>query len=289
MTVTVDGSGGTPTSKENLLRFAIFCGPSALTTVQVSLGVYRAAALGLQVELVTPLQCWEKLAPVAAEFGASLRIDEELEGYTEVLHFLQTQREQLSVRGRSVSWYLQQYLKLTLAWRAADTVFVHDGDTVFAPALLKRMASAPSLLTTKEDITAYSLTARRLGLPCYPKSFIANGGLFIPSALQALGTDPAGWFIDAIRRGVLECSESRADFSEYQIMGALLVAKLPVKPLRIFRRFELLAAASPDAGTLAKVTRALERYEAVAFETGHQASRLKQMAARLAYLVGHSW
>jgi hypothetical protein len=216
-----------------------------------------------------------------------VRFDEDVEGFDEVRSELQRMHAQELLKGRSVGWYLQQYLKLADAWRSSTRCFIHDGDTVFSPHLLRRLAVSHELLTTREDTDSYNFAAQTVGLPTEVRSFVANGGLFYPDVLQRLHTEPARWFLDVMDQGVLR-SNGRGDFSEYQIMGALLKEQLPMRRIAMFRRFDLLSR--PDAPqAVSRVQRALVRYDAVAFEAGHHSSLPKRWAGHLAYGLRYSW
>lgn len=267
------------------LTTAIFCGPTSGPTAHLSLDLHGPDVCGDALELVTPARCEAALRLGRAEL--SIRIDEEIPGYAEVSRFLATHQDVLRRRGRSTVWYLQQYLKLAYVWDKSSWVFIQDGDTLFSPSLLGEMRLSPFLLTTREDITAYSATAASVGLPVYPRSFIANGGVFSPQVLRGLAPRAADWFIDVMQRAVLPAAG--ADFSEYQIMGALLARDLPIRPLRLFRRFDLLAGSGGGPSTLERARRALARYDAVAFEAAHQSSVIKRLAGQLAYRVGYTW
>jgi hypothetical protein len=275
-------------STKSPLTCAIFCGPASASATSLALSVYRTAKLDIPIELVTPERCRPMVESIAEHFGVSLVMDEQVEGYAEVSDFLREHAQLLHARGRSVGWYLQQYLKMSHAWRAHCPLFVHDGDTVFRPSLLQDIARAPYLLTTRENIAVYSSAASNLGLPTYPLSFIANGGVFLRDALESLGSNPVRWFISAMTKVVLPAIDG-ADFSEYQIMGALLSKRLPNRPLKIFRRFDLLVADASSDVALSRVNHALDRYDAVAFEALHRAGWFKRFAGRLAYASRRSW
>lgn len=223
----------------------------------------------------------------AFEGLARVRTDESVPGHADIAAWLEAERARVMRHGRSTGWYLQQYLKLAVAWHAPEPVFVHDGDTVFAPALLLALAGAPALLTTREDPTSYNRAAAHLGLPGHTRSFVANGGLFDGETLRSLDAEPAAWFTGAMERAVL-APDDGADFSEYQLMGGLLAARWPLRPLRLFRRFDLIASAETGGGR-ERAERALRRYDAIAFETAHRATWSKRVLGRVAFAARVSW
>jgi hypothetical protein len=262
------------------LRCALFCGPGSITATRLAIDLYARGGARLDLTVVTPASC-------AASFGgeATVLADEAVPGHAEIVAWLAAERARITRRGRSTGWYLQQYLKLAVAWHAPASVFVHDGDTVFAPAMLHELAERPAVMTTREDPSAYNRAAAHLGLPSHARSFVANGGLFDGETLRTLGADPVTWFTGAMERAVL-APDDGADFSEYQLMGALLATRWPLRPLRLFRRFDLIASAE---GGRQCAERALRRYDAIAFETAHRASWSKRVLGRFAYAANVSW
>ncbi len=269
------------------LRCAIFCGPGTGAIAALSSAIYQSSAAQIQIEIVTPARLVDEVKKLAS-FDLAIVRDEDLPGYARVHSFLESRRNQLSSRGRSIGWYLQQYLKLAHAWHASSRMFVHDGDTVFSPALLHRLSTEPFLMVTREQVDTYNRAAIKVKLPIHRQSFIANGGLFDPAVLASLGASAQDWFINTMERGVLDNSET-ADFSEYQIMGALLAKSLPIRPIRMFRRFDLITIAPDHPTTRSRTDLALLRYDAVAFESGHRSSWVKRTAGRLAYCARYTW
>jgi hypothetical protein len=267
---------------------AIFCGPRTSEVARLATSIYRAQELTWPMTLWTPRRLENEFGWTGEVPGLALRFDEEVKGFDQVAEFLREHHAQGRLGGRSTGWYLQQYLKLAVAWEAGGPVFIHDGDTIFSPGLMAEQMHSPFLMTTKEGTDRYSAAAQAVGLPTHPRSFVANGGLFIPEVLRSLDADPATWFMDVMARGVLG-EGAQGDFSEYQIMGALLTPRLPARPITIFRRFDLLVSspARPDARR--KVVLALKRYDALAFESGHRASAARRFLGLCAYGVGYSW
>lgn len=276
------------TASHPTLQCAVFCGPGAATTVQLALTVYRNANLALPISIVTPAHYAETLRPLTESTGITLLHDESIEGFEQVRRYLQDRDTVIAAKSRSAGWYLQQYLKIALAWSSPMPVFIHDGDTIFAPNLLRRMQTSPFLMTTREDTAAYNIAIRAAGLPTHDRSFVANGGLFMPHSLQSNAANPLAWFKRIMDETVL-APGAQGDFSEYQFMGSLLKDQLPTHRLRIFRRFDLLAPNLKDDNILTMILDALSLYDAVAFESLHTSSFSKRLLGRLAYSVGYSW
>jgi hypothetical protein len=268
---------------------AIFCGPSAIAAVELALSLYAEAELTMPIEVIAPARCSAALRKVCpSDLNVQLLSDEDLPGHAEALRELERRADALQRRGRSARWYLQQYLKMARAWHAERRVFIHDGDTVFAPRLLEELAFRPQLLTTREQVSTYNDAQRQMGLASHERSFIANGGLFEPALLRRLADEPLSWILQFLDHAVLT-EHGGGDFSEYQIMGSLILRERgwPEHPLRLFRRLDLLVS-EPMSGR-ARVKGAWARYDAVAFETVHHTSVAKRVAARAAWILGHSW
>lgn len=269
------------------LACTIVCGPGAVAVTRLALSIYAGAGLRLPLCILTPRRCARELGLPAEANGIAVHFDEDVPGFEHIRTALMRLQAKGALGGRSVGWYLQQYLKLAHAWHGETPCFIHDGDTIFAPVLLQALAASPQLFTTREGTDSYNFAARAAGLPTETRSFVANGGLFHPKALQALHEDPAEWFLDVMDRGV-QRSGGQGDFSEYQIMGALLKDRLPMRQIRMFRRFDLLC--NPASSTASdRVQRALAHYDAIAFEAGHHSSAFKRWTSRLAYGLRYSW
>lgn len=267
---------------------AVFCGPGAAATVQLALTVYRNADLAIPISIVTPAHYAETLRPLTESMGITLLHDESIEGFEQARRYLQDCHTAIAAKRRSTGWYLQQYLKIALAWTNSVPLFIHDGDTIFAPKLLRRMQISPFLMTTREDTAMYNAAIRATGIPTHDRSFVANGGLFMPHALQSMAANPLVWFKRIMDETVL-APGAQGDFSEYQFMGSLLKDQLSAHRLRIFRRFDLLAPDLKDNNILTLVLDALSTYDAIAFESLHTSSFSKRLLGRLAYNIGYSW
>jgi hypothetical protein len=253
----------------------------------LALKIYRDAGVDIPITVLMPERCarneaWENFPEI------KISVDEEVKDRDRVLSFLNAAHNAGSLKGRSTNWYLQQYLKLAHTWEASESIFIHDGDTIFAPSLLSELQIAPFLLTTNEDTAAYNAAARECGLPTHQASFVANGGVFLPTSLRALSVEPADWFIESIKKGVI-ANGLNGDFSEYQIMGSLLQADFQKKKIKIFRRFDLLVPSPLEFMAKEKCEIALKKYDAVAFEMAHNSTPLRKLLARLAYSIGYSW
>jgi len=265
----------------------IVCGPDAGPTTRLALSIYRDAGIDIPMAVLTPERCahdssWNDFPAVR------LLLDEEVRDRERIVSFLETHRTKNALRGRSTNWYLQQYLKLSHVWNSASPIFVHDGDTIFSPALLQQQMVSPFLMTTKEKTLAYNAASLAAGIPIYGKSFVANGGIFYPEYLQMLSANPADWFIEVMERGVIR-SGSIGDFSEYHIMGSLLKKNFPIRQIAIFRRFDLLVPSPQNLDAKRRCLLALKRYNAIAFETAHRSTPVKRLLGRLAYLAKYSW
>jgi hypothetical protein len=266
---------------------AIFCGPSTLDIVALALKVYKYAQVNIEIQLVIPKEYSYYAEKMADEFGVSVYFDENIQDFEIVNTFLQHHRDELL--GRSWKWYKQQYLKLGLAWKSDRMVFIHDGDTIFSPSIFERLIQEPFLLTTRERVDIYLAGLKLLGIPLGYKSYIANGGIFYPSILLNISSDPSSWFIDAIKKCVLSSNVDQVDFSEYQIMGSLLQDSIPSRQLKLFRRFDLLAGENISKINYLNIIKSLKKYDAIALEMYHHRNLSKRIVARLLYSLGFSW
>ena len=277
------------TNNDGALHCAMFCGPRTADIAQAAERIYRAADLSLELVFITPSREMALLSGAAGRTSVQVIADEDVAGYQLVSGWLADHAAQFAALGRSSRWYLQQYLKLAYAWTRASPTFIHDGDTIFAPSLLSLLCSSKFVLTTKEDASLYNSGCQRLGFAVATKhSLIANGGLFDGELLRPLGA-PEDWFIRSIQETVLDGPGS--DFSEYQIVGNLLLAHHanPLRPMKFFRRFDLLTPSGSSLPSDRRLQQALQRYDAIAFERGHQQSLRHRLAGRLAYWIGRSW
>jgi len=271
------------------LYCAIFCGPSTFDIARIALSVYRYTELDIEVKLITPQSCASAADSIAGEFGISICFDESIEGFEEVKSFLEQHKKDFELRKRSWKWYLQQYLKLGFAWKADRMVFVHDGDTIFSPSLLRQLSQKPALLTTREQVNIYLLGIKLLGLPESCKSYIANGGIFDSLVLQELSLNPSAWFIEAIRTCVLNSDANTSDFSEYQIMGSLLKDRLESQKLKMFRRFDLLIGKDIHKLDYLDFNESFKKYDAIALEMSHHRNLPKRIIANFLYNLGFYW
>lgn len=266
-----------------MIPFLICAGPKALPTSALAQAYYRAAAI--QPLIVRPAACADRddlFAP-----GTRFLDDEELPGVVEVRAFLQAHADTMAQFHRAPGWFLQQFIKLA-AVRAMDAeyVFLSDGDTIFSLPLLQDLLRTPQVIATGEKHENYDRLLRALGLTPPSRSCVANGNVFPRHPrLRELAT--AEGFRAVMKEHVLP-SRGELDFSEYQLVGSLLEPQLGLRPIRLFRRFDLLTGA-PETVPHAHIRQALTRYDALAIETEHHSSLLKRVAARLFYAAGRSW
>lgn len=271
------------------LECVIFCGHSALEITKCILQIYSKYR-DVDVIVVAPSIIVQELQLYSCELEAKFVCDEEIAGYKEVKEFLWGYKEQLALIGRSPGWYLQQFLKLAYSWKGSSEIFIQDGDTFFSPNLLSQLYETPAILTTDENVVIYNVGQKCMGLPFYPLSFIANGGIFYPEILKTLGPNCVEWFKRSIYVSVLENQKpNSSDFSEYQIMGSLLYSKLPRKSLKIFRRFDLVCKLDDVLDLFQEVNTGLKKYDAIAIESRHASSFIKRLLAKVLYKFGYSW
>jgi len=270
----------------DLDEIAVFSGARSLDVARFGLRQYAAWFPDRRLALIAPRDCLIEIA--AEKIGAGLIADEDIAGYNEVRRFLFDNETIWRRYGRSGNWYLQQFLKFAyLAATPSRTVFVADGDTVFSRNFLGDMDRNAFRATVKEIHPPYDNLVGRLGLPVPPRSCVTNGGLFSRSLLprpEAL----ADWFMMVMRDHVLPGLPG-ADFSEYQIMAACWGDRIPARPIRLFRRFDLLIPSMAEERVAALISSALQRYDAVAVERSHASSLVRRIAARMLYAAGYSW
>lgn len=266
-----------------MIPLVIVAGPRALPTAAVASRYYAAA--GIAATVVRPANC---LAHDGSFYVGTTFIDDEaLAGVEMVSTFLKSRRADLAAFNRSPGWFLQQFIKLA-AVSALGTpfVFIADGDTVFSTALLNDVLRSPTILTTGETYENYDRLVRELGLVPTSRSCVANGNIFSQAEpLQVLAT-PAG-FETMLSNHVLP-SRGTLDFSEYQVTGSILEPRIGSRPIRMFRRFDLLVA-DLDHIPERRVAQALRRYDVIAIEANHHRSTAKRLAAHLFYAVRRSW
>jgi hypothetical protein len=212
--------------------------------------------------------------------------DESLAGYEEVRTFLNARAVELAQFGRRPAWYLQQYIKLAAISALGDSLgFIADGDTIFSRTLLKAVLTAPTVLTTGEKYPNYDRLLVEMGVPPPSRSCVANGNFMRRNRLLGELATPAG-FRKMLEEQVI-ASGGALDLSEYQLAGGLLEPALGSRPVRLFRRFDLVRDESGMSAELLEA--ALERYDAVAFECGHRRSVPRRIAAKILYAMGRSW
>lgn len=263
--------------------FLIFAGPSALPTVSISVPYYLAR--GFKPNIVRPRSCAEH----DWRFGSQTDVidDEALIGTAEVLAFLRSHGEELGRFGRSPGWFYQQFVKLAATAAQSDNLtFIADGDTIFSARLLDEIFCNPIVLSTGENYANYDRLVKALGLSPTPFSCVANGNFFARHPVMSELATAEG-FIAVLKEHILP-SNGVLDFSEYQIAGSVLEPRLGSRPVRIFRRFDLLIGMSDDK-TAQKAARALQRYDAIAIERHHHSSFAKRLAAHTFYWAGRSW
>lgn len=265
----------------------IICGPQAIPATRLAIKIYNDHKPSIPITVLMPAQIRHQ-ADWQTSATRLIAIDEEIIDRDRIISFLSHQHHLGALRGKSVNWYLQQYLKLAHSWNSTHPVFINDGDTIFSPKLLDEMFNSPFLLTTNESTAIYNNTAAACNLPTNERSFVANGGLFVPTALRRLSNNPADWFIETMQRGVIK-QNGNADFSEYQIMGSLIKNEYAQRRIKLFRRFDLITNPSNAAATTKKANEALKYYDAIAFEPAHNSSPKHRLLAKIAYAIGYSW
>lgn len=279
-----------PKSKNKFekLHVAIFSGPGTEDIVSTAIDLYYRAGLPLDLVVVSPNNNYDIASSVSI---ANTKTDDSIIGFIEVTGWLDEHADRLAAKGRSVGWYRQQYLKLGYAWQLPGTCFIHDGDTIFSPALIHSLCNSSMLLATRENNSNYDLGCHQLGIPPNGScSFVANGGLFNGQLLRSLSTNPAEWFINSMERILKE--PGCGDFSEYQIMGNLMKSQNPkirTHSMQFFRRMDLLATSTHILPPMQLITQALARYDAIAFERNHHRSTLRRILGQLMYWTGRSW
>lgn len=270
------------------LHCAIFCGPGSEDVVEMALRLYKKAELGIDAVIVAPrdVLASRKIKTHAWEVVA----DEDIVGIAKVQDWLRSHADEFRMTGRSPNWYRQQYLKLAYAHYRKALTFIHDGDTIFAPALLAAITTQSMLLTTREDPTMYNEGCNRLHLPTPLRaSLVANGGLFDGGLLRDFGVPMSDWFIAAMKVIVLD--SPGADFSEYQIMGQMASTRhaWPSRLLKLFRRFDLLTPLDQALPSDDRINRALSHYDALAFERGHRRNLYRRVLGHAAYWGRRTW
>ena len=270
------------------MNIILFCGKNSVVSARYAINYYRANTKNINVSVVCPssiIPIFNVLNRTGIEFIA----DESIPGYGEVLDFLHSKTLIIRNHGRSPGWYMQQYLKLALAWNYDDAVFISDGDTIFSFDLINKLKNSPFLLTTKERINKYRDGLKIIGIDSPRTSFISNGGIFVPDTLRLLHQSPTEWFINSLS---IILNEGRGvDFSEYQIQGAILANTYHSYSLKLYRRFDLIMNIDEfaEVAAVSLVSKALVKYDAIAFETLHGNSWIRKSCAHLFYKVGYSW
>ncbi len=266
-----------------MLPLVICAGPRALPTAATASRYY--AANGIRSIVIRPAAC----ADHDGRFEPSTRCinDEALPGVETVGAYLRAHSEQLASFDRAPGWFLQQFIKLAaIAMLDIDYVFIADGDTIFSHLLLRDVLTQPAILTTGEQYENYDRLLIALGLTPPAHSCVANGNVFARDPLLQRLATPEG-FISILEKHVFP-SGGELDFSEYQITGSLLQSRLPMRRIKMFRRFDLLIDDFEHVPA-SFIERALRRYDAVAIEANHRRSPARQIAARIFYGIGRSW
>ena len=278
-------------SKKYIMKIFLLTSTNTIKVTDAALRYYLKSVPSIDVSVITPSK--KEILPCVSQSilsNINLIQDDEVEEYKVVKEWLSSQSQSIRRKNRAISWYLQQYLKLSLAWNSREPVFISDGDTIFATRILNEMSENPFLLKTKEIVHRYDQGQVAIGMPLANRSYIANGGYFEPSFLKSLSNNPEEWFINSLQQ--ILALEGDGDFSEYQIMGTLLSENLIAKQLKLFRRFDLCVKGVnflDNEQSLSKMSNALESYDAIAFEFGHNSSPLKRSMARIALKIGYSW
>jgi hypothetical protein len=266
-----------------MMPLLICAGPRALPTSALAQAYYLAGSI--EPVILRPAASAEHNARFAP--GTRFIDDEDLAGVEEVRAWLRTHAEEMARFHRAPGWFLQQFIKVA-AVAALDTeyVFISDGDTIFSLPLLQEVLRTPQLLATGESHENYDRLLLAFGLAPPSLSCVANGNVFPRHPLLRELATAAG-FRAMMEEHVLP-SRGQLDFSEYQLVGSLLEPRLGLRPIRLFRRFDLLTG-PPETVQPARIRQALTRYDALAIETEHHSSLLKRIGARLFYAAARSW
>ena len=276
-------------TEQGTLEVVIFCGPGTEDIVSTAITLYCNNDLPIELIVVSP--CNIDFVNQGTPANTLLIRDDSITGFSEVSYWLEAHSDRFAAKGRSVGWYRQQYLKLAYSWKQDNSCFIHDGDTIFSPDLIRRLCKYRMLLATHEDPRLYDLGCTELGINVNNcPSFVANGGLFSGQLLRSLSGDPAEWFITSME--LILKHPGNADFSEYQIMGNLFNISNPIiqiHNMRLFRRMDLLADSIQELPPQRLIIDALDRYDAIAFERNHSRSTARRYLAYLMYRIGWSW
>ena len=264
-----------------------FCSAKSIDTCKASLRYYyEKVQKKIDVYIVTP----KKNEDAFKSKNVKLIFDENVVGYEEVLNYLNSVKTQIHSKKRSVGWYLQQYLKLAVCYYnfPEQPIIVHDGDTVFSEKIMNLMLSSSTLLCTREkNFQIYNNYLRAIGLKVPNYSYVANANIFYSPKIGTLlsSQELYSWFIDTFQKLVLLNDDF--DFSEYQLTATLLHNDLNSKQINFFRRFDLIEDSFEEIDVA--VEHGLNKYNALAFEFGHDTTKTKKIIAKIAYMLGYAW
>jgi hypothetical protein len=181
------------------------------------------------------------------------------------------------------NWYRQQLLKIGFLRAQTQPLLLLDGDSIFKASILNLMTKNV-MFFTREKTWRYDRFNDRV-LPTttdnYP-SFVTNGMYISEKLLDHLKCINLENVINNI------ILRPDLDFSEYQYFGTFRTSAEQItelRPLKIFRRGDLLGR---DIALIAEQF-LKSNYDAIAFEPSHRISRLRKIAARVAYAVGWTW
>ncbi len=157
--------------------------------------------------------------------------DEEIAYYYEI-------RETSKNFGTKRSWYLQQFLKLSL-WNSSNKdLLIIDGDTIVSKETLDSIIIDDVLFYTEEHIARYNTFIKSaFNVKTTDKSFICNFCNFKDSN-KFIFEKGFLRFLSLVEKNILNLKNT--DLSEYQLHGTLeYITNKNIKRLRIFRRADL--------------------------------------------------
>ena len=269
------------------LRIIIVSSDKDLTTTRKAIKYYSEFILHKDMVIIAPLQSVFFSDDFISEYPQITLVgDEDIKDYHVVKEFLTYHSSNIPHTGRSVGWYLQQFIKLSYLHQSPENVFLSDGDTIFSRALIGKIIKDPFLITTREDIGRYMALGLSLGMPMKKTSYISNGGFFDTRLIRQYIESPVSFFK---RSFDLIFHNKEFDFSEYQILGSINAIKYRSNPIRIFRRWDLLLTKEDWEKSITPIESALDKYDAISWETEHTKGCLKRIAAKFLYFTNFTW
>ncbi len=189
--------------------------------------------------------------------------------------------EKINILG-NVGWYYQQFLKYKIVLTAPEEdVHIIDGDSILNPSLSKPMMLATTGRVSYNKYSNFSKIA--LGDYCKKYSFVTNQMVFNKKILREMldfieNHNEKNWMdisVDIMK------DNKDSIFSEYQLYGNYIYLRKKIKPthIKVFRRMDCVKSS---------ITKALEKYELVAYEPQHATGALRIIRANILYRLGIS-